>query len=392
MAGTTGSTGLNNAFADTQQVQTTLPSWYDQAQQNVISQAGTALGQAPAFQNTTAQGAVNTLTGPANPYTQGQTALNTIASGAANPWITSPTGQVTPNTSTPLGGLFSAENAQLNQLLPNYTAGANAAGIGSGQFGSLRDITGVSKAKADAQANLFAQQMTAALQNQSTGSTAGVGLGTLGTGAIKSGLDVGAAQMNAPFIAPGNYANMINAVSAPATVSQQNQMSPLSMLGALSNVPNAGTNLIDSIFGRPAQGTQGVSGYIPGTTGLLGSLQRAAPSIFGQAPVAGTGAGGGPGLGQIKGSDGKIYTDPSYGTGATGPQPVNEPAPPEALNPDGSYNPNSGWTQDQSGSWYNTSSSTPPVETPIGNLPIQPENLPVDTGNIDSENISSILF
>jgi hypothetical protein len=346
MPGTTGSTGLNNAFADTQQVQTTLPSWYDQAQQNVISQAGTALGQAPTFQNTTAQGAVNTLTGPANPYTQGQTALNTIASGAANPWITSPTGQVTPNTATPLGGLFSAENAQLNQLLPNYTAGANAMGIGSGQFGSLRDMTAINKAKADAQSQLFAQQMTAALQNQSTGATAGVGLGTLGTGAIKSGLDVGAAQMNAPFISPGNYANMINAVSAPATVSQQNQMSPLSMLGALSNVPNAGTNLIDSIFGRPAQGTQGVSGYIPGTTGLMGALKRAAPSIFGEAPVAGTGAGGGPGLGQIMGSDGKIYTDPTYGKGSPGPM-----------------------TDDTGGL---------PVDT--GGVPVDAGDVPVDTG------------
>jgi hypothetical protein len=167
------------------------------------------------------------------------------------------------------------------------------------------------------------------------------------------------------------------------------------MLGALSNVPNAGTNLIDSIFGRPAQGTQGVSGYVPGTTGLMGALKRAAPSIFGEAPVAGTGTGGGPGLGQMMGSDGKIYTDPSYGTGYKGPNVVNEPPPPEALNPDGSYgvneaNPNSGWQQDQSGSWYNTSSSTPPVDTgglPVdtGSLPFGPVHVPVDTGNIPIE-------
>jgi len=247
MAGTTGSTGLNNLLTDTQQVQTTLPSWYDQAQQNIVNQASTALGAAPTFQNTAAQGAVNTLTGPANPFTQGQAALNTIASGAANPWITSPTGQVTPNTATPLGGLFSAENAQLNQLLPNYTAGANAAGIGSGQFGSLRNVTAVDKAKADAQANLFAQQMTAALQNQSTGASAGAGLGTLGTGSIKSGLDVGAAQMNAPFSSLGNYANLVNAVNVPGTVSQQNQMGGVSTLGALSKIPSASGNLLNSV-------------------------------------------------------------------------------------------------------------------------------------------------
>ena len=119
MAGTTGSSGLNNLLTDTQQVQTTLPSWYDQAQQNIVNRAGTALGAAPSFQNTVGQNAVNTLQGNNNPFTQGQTALNTIATGAANPWITSSTGQVTPNTATPLGGLFAAENQQLNQLLPN---------------------------------------------------------------------------------------------------------------------------------------------------------------------------------------------------------------------------------------------------------------------------------
>jgi hypothetical protein len=247
MAGTTGSTGLNNLLTDTQQVQTTLPSWYDQAQQNIVNQASTALGAAPAFQNTAAQGAVNTLTGPTNPFAQGQTALNTIASGAANPWITSPTGQVTPNTATPLGGLFAAENQQLNQLLPNYTAGANAAGIGSGQFGSLRNVTAVDKAKADAQSNLFAQQMTAALQNQNAGVAAGTGLGSLGTGSIKSGLDVGSAQMNAPFTSLGNYANLINAINVPGTVSQQNQMGGVSTLGALSKIPSASGNLLNSV-------------------------------------------------------------------------------------------------------------------------------------------------
>ena len=247
MAGTTGSSGLNNLLTDTQQVQTTLPSWYDQAQQNIVNRASTALGAAPAFQNTAAQGAVNTLTGPNNPFTQGQTALNTIATGAANPWITSSTGQVTPNTATPLGGLFAAENQQLNQLLPSYTAGANAAGIGSGQFGSLRNVTAVDKAKADAQSQLFAQQMTAALQNQNAGVAAGTGLGSLGSQGITSALNTGSAQMNAPFTPLGNYANLVNAVNVPGTVSQQNQMSPLSMIGALSNAPSAAGNLLSSL-------------------------------------------------------------------------------------------------------------------------------------------------
>jgi len=143
--------------------------------------------------------------------------------------------------------LFSAENAQLNQLLPNYTAGANAAGIGAGQFGSLRNVTAVDKAKADAQANLFAQQMTAALQNQNAGVAAGTGLGSLGAQGTTAGLNTGAAQMNAPFTSLGNYANLVNAVNVPGTVSQQNQMGGVSTLGALSKIPSASGNLLNSV-------------------------------------------------------------------------------------------------------------------------------------------------
>ena len=64
MPGTTGSSGLNNLLESSQQVQTTLPAWYDTAQQNIINQAGQALQSAPQFQNTVGQQAVNTLAGP----------------------------------------------------------------------------------------------------------------------------------------------------------------------------------------------------------------------------------------------------------------------------------------------------------------------------------------
>jgi len=371
MAGTTGSTGLNNLLADTQQVQTTLPSWYDQAQQNIVNRASTALGAAPAFQNTAAQGAVNTLTGPANPFTQGQTALNTIASGAANPWITSPTGQVTPNTATPLGGLFSAENAQLNQLLPNYTAGANAAGIGAGQFGSLRNVTAVDKAKADAQANLFAQQMTAALQNQNAGVAAGTGLGSIGAQGTTAGLNTGAAQMNAPFAPLGNYANLINAINVPGTVSQQNQMSGVSTLGALSKVPSAAGNLLNSV------------GLTGSSLGGLGNNIMKALGLGSGNPVAGTGANGGPGLGQMVGSDGKIYTDPTYGVpGSTNNSAIYTGAPPEgAVNSSGQVNP--GWTQDESGNWYNIGT--------VGQNPVDTSTV-IDQGYNQVDNLGNALF
>ena len=274
MAGTTSSSGLNNLLADTQQVQTTLPSWMDTAQQNIVSNAGSAMSNAPTFGQTTAQGAVNTLQGDNNPFTQANTNLNSIASGAANPWITDASGNVTPNTNTAMGGLFAAQQNQLNQLLPSLTSGTEAGAIGSGNFGSLRGQTAVDTAKANALSQLQAQQMQSALQNQQTGVQAATGQGNVGAQGVTAGLTTGAAQMNAPFQGATNYANLVNSINAPTTVSQQNQMSPLSMLGSLSNIPTAGTSLLNTLFGKSDIGTPGASGYIPGVQGLLPTIKN----------------------------------------------------------------------------------------------------------------------
>jgi len=273
MAGTTTSSGLNNILSSSNQVQTTLPSWYDAAQQNIVGQASTALGGAPSFANTTAQGAVNALQGAANPFAQAQGSLNTIAQGAANPWLVNEaTGQVTPNVNTALGGLFQAQTNQLNQLLPTAIAPTQATGIGTGGFGGLRAQTAVDTAKANALATLQAQQMQSALQNQQTGATAGGALGNVGAQGITAGLTTGAAQMNAPFQGATNYANLINAINAPTTATQQTQLSPLQMVSTLAGVPNVGSNLLNSIFGKGV-GTPGQSGYVaPGFLPTWNSL------------------------------------------------------------------------------------------------------------------------
>ena len=285
MAGTTSSSGLNNLLADTNQVQTTLPSWMDTAQQNVVNQAGAAASAAPTFGQTTAQGAVDTLQGPSNPFTQASNTLNSIASGAANPWmVDQTTGAVTPNTNTAMGGLFAAQQNQLNQLLPTLTSGTEAGAIGSGNFGSLRGQTAVDTAQANALANLQAQQMQSALQNQATGASAASALGNVGAQDVTSNLTTGAAEMNAPFQSATNYANLINSINAPATVSTQNQMSPLSMLGSFTS--GAGSNILGSLFGTAAKGTPGTSGFVPATQGILSKFG----SLFG----GGSGGGRGP--------------------------------------------------------------------------------------------------
>ena len=241
--------GLNDYISDTQTSTTTLPSWYDTAQQNIVQQATSGAAQIPQLQNTVAGGAIQNLSGAQNPFFTAQGQLSQIGSGAANPWITDASGNVTPNTSTALGGLFQAQNQQLNQILPTLTAPAQAGAIGSGNFGSLRGQTAVDMARANALADLQSKQMSAALQNQQTGVEAAKGLGTVGTQGTSTMTTLGQAQQASPLTAVADLAQILGAVKAPATVSQTAQLSPLSQMGSLLNAANAGSTGLNTLVG-----------------------------------------------------------------------------------------------------------------------------------------------
>jgi hypothetical protein len=270
--------GLNSVISNTGQQTTTLPSWFDTAQQNVVSQAGQANALAPTPDQTVGQNAVNALSGPTNAFTQATGTLQNIASGAANPFITDPsTGQISPDTSTPLGGLFQAQNQQLQQTMPQYTAPVTGANVASGNFGSLRGQTAYNKAIGDAQANLFAQQNQAALQNQSTGVQAGIGAGNAAQQNINNLLTTGQYQQAAPFINASNYGKILGGIQAPTTVNNQTQLSPLNQIAGLISVlggQSGNTGLLNQI---------GISG---GLQGLINKI----PNIF-----SGGGGGGGTG-------------------------------------------------------------------------------------------------
>ena len=276
--------GLNNYISNTAQQTTTLPTWFDTAQQNVVNAASNAFTQAPNPQNTVGQNAVNAL-GANNAFTQASGTLQNVAQGASNPWITGANGQVAPNTNTAMGGLFQAQNQQLNQLMPNVTAPVTGASIGSGNFGSLRGQTAVDKARADAFATLTAQQMQAALQNQQTGVQAGIGAGTTAQQGINSQLTAGQYQQAAPFTNASNYGKVIGGIQAPTTVSNQTQLSPFNQVG----------------------GILAALGGVGAGTGILNSLGGIKDFITSNFPK------NMPGLGQMVDDSGNIVTDPSYG-------------------------------------------------------------------------------
>lgn len=295
--------GLTNFLSDSQQTQTTLPAWYDQAQQNIVSQGQQAYGAAPQLGQTVAQGAINQLSGPQNPFLQAQNTLNQISTGAANPWIVGPEGTVTPNVNTALGGLFQAQNQQLQQLMPNITAAPTAAGTATGQFGSLRQQTAANKALADAQSQLLAQQMQAALQNQQIGTSAATGLGTVGQQGINAAMNVGLQQQNAPFQNIGNLASLLGTIQAPTTVTSQKQLSPFSQATTIANLIGGGAS---SGLGKLIAGTGGLTSLLPkdlqaaiGSGGVLGLLKG-----LGSSGGAGSGLGANLGAGLYPLADG----------------------------------------------------------------------------------------
>jgi hypothetical protein len=299
--------GLSDFITNTANQSTSMPAWYDTAQQNIVSQAGAGASAMPSLQNTVAGQAINNLQGQNNPFMQAQGTLGQIGSGAANPWLTNAsTGQVTPNTQTAMGGLFQAQNQQLNQLMPQYTAPVEGANIAGGNFGSLRGETAVNKAMGDAQANLFAQQMQAALQNQQTGVQAAQGLGQVGSTGTTSMLGLGQAQQSDPFTAAANYGKIVGGIQAPTTVSNRTQLSPLNTIGSLASAGTAGYNAIDKA--------------LAGSGGLSGVLGKLFPSLSASSSGVDTGIKYGPDGGVIDSTvpvDYKTTTgaDPGYSEG-----------------------------------------------------------------------------
>jgi hypothetical protein len=244
--------GLSDFMTSTATESTSMPTWYDSAQQNIVNQATNAVGNMPTLQNTVAGQAINNLSGSNNPFLNAQGSLNTIAQGAANPWITGANGVVTPNTNTAMGGLFAAQNQQLNQLLPGAIAPVQGANIGGGNFGSLRGMTAVNKAKGDAFANLNAAQMQAALQNQATGVNAATGLGSVGSQGTQSMTALGQAQQSDPFTASSNLGKVVGGIKSPTTVTNATQLSPLQQIAALTAAlpgTEAGINKIFDTLG-----------------------------------------------------------------------------------------------------------------------------------------------
>jgi hypothetical protein len=148
--------------------------------------------------------------------------------------------------------LFSAQRDELNQLMPEYSAAAEAGGIGSGNFGSLRGQTAVQKARGDAFSKLNAAQLQAALTNQQTGATAAKYLSDVGTQGINANMNVGIEQMNSPYRNVSNYANLVGSMQVPTKTTSQVQYSPLTLLSSLGTGGKGALDSLTKLYETPA--------------------------------------------------------------------------------------------------------------------------------------------
>lgn len=260
--------GLNDLVTNKETSTTSLPSWYSTAQQNLVNQATGV--NAPAIGDTAAQSAVSAF-GSGSPFGAGQNILQSIGTGAANPWLisTDATGAktVTPNVETPLGGLFQAQTDYLGQILPDIQAEETARAITGGGFGSRMNLSGIARETGKAYSDLAQKQMQSALQNQQTGVSAGVGLGNVGQQQVQSALNTGTFQQNAPYAGATNLASILGKIDPGKASTKSVELGGLNqIMGLLA----AGEGATDLFTGKYVKDKDGKVIRLPGLLEKLG--------------------------------------------------------------------------------------------------------------------------
>jgi hypothetical protein len=257
---------MSNVFDTSKTTNTTLPAWYQTAQSDAATAAKTALGAATPYGSTVlknvtdAFGKKDAQGNAIDPYTQATNNLLNIQKGNASPY----NADGTVNTSSPLGQLFSAQNAQLNQMLPGITGKEGAVGIGGGNFGSLRGQTATQTARGGALTTLAQEQAKALLDAQNQSIQAGSAVGNIQNQYGTEGVNLSNAQLAGGLPAYSKYEDILGAMGptldkkSTETNSQgtyQNVLSALNAVGGLTKAAGLGATDIAKLL----SGSSGIS-------------------------------------------------------------------------------------------------------------------------------------
>jgi len=244
---------------------TTLPSWFGDAQESIKTKAGTAYDNAllPANQTVGTQ-LIKDLGGATNPFMTASNNLGTIQTNLMNPFLSQEQGGGY-NTASPLGALFSAQNAKLDQILPQVTAKEGAAGLGAGNFGGLRGQTATGAARAGALTTLAEQQNKAALDAYSTATQAAQAQGNVANQYSSAVLPLAKYQQTGGLDALAKYSDIVNAMGPTLnkTTTETKEGSTLSNVGqVVSGLKAAGVGIDKILSGSTGIGW--LDNYIKG--------------------------------------------------------------------------------------------------------------------------------
>ena len=218
-------------------------------------------------------------------------------------------GQVTSNAENDL-------NNQIGQLLnTGYGNNLNAA-VQQNQIQGQLGSTAANAASQNQQnlTNLGAQQSALSAQNQALGLGDINALSTLG-GQQQT---IAQNQQNFPLTNLSTLSSLLRGYSVPINTTTTAQGSPLSGLATV------GSGVAALLQGTGSGGTgpsllDQLKKQFSGLPSVVGASSKVTPvDPFGLGtPVTGTGSNNGPGAGQVLGTDGKIYSDPTYATAGT---------------------------------------------------------------------------
>lgn len=237
-----------SVFDSSSTVNTTLPSWFTSAQQAIATQAPQTYQAATAPGSTVAAGLISDLNSQTkNPFTTAISGLQTAQTANANPFLA--TGA--PNTATPLGGLFAAQNAKLDQILPQITSQVGAGGIATGNYDSLRGQTATETARAGALTTLAEQQNKAYMDAMQQSIQAGQALGNVGSQYGTTSLNTATQEMMGGLPTLAKYSDIINAMgpttdkSVETTTSKGDYANFLAGLTAIGGGGQALSNVLE---------------------------------------------------------------------------------------------------------------------------------------------------
>lgn len=239
-----------SVFDSKSTVNTTLPTWFTTAQQNIATQAPQTYQAATAPGSTVAAGLIGDLNSQtANPFTSAISGLQTAQTANANPFLA--TGA--PDTTTPLGGLFASQNAKLDQILPQITSQVGAGGIASGNYGSLRDQTAINTARAGALTTLSEQQNKAAMDAMQQSIQAGQALGNVGAQYGTTALNTATQEMMGGLPTLAKYSDIINNMGPATNKSVATETSKgdyANFLAGLGAIGGGGQALTEALSGK----------------------------------------------------------------------------------------------------------------------------------------------